>query len=372
MKKYDYLIVGSGFFGAVCARELADAAKRVLVLEKADHVGGAAHTLQNNGQRYQEKGGHWFHTNDQSLWDYVGRFGTWHHYTHHVKATAQGRVYSLPINLTTLSQVWPDRDWQPLHAQAFFAGLANGYVGDNVQDWCLQHIGPTLFELLVRGYTRKMWSADPADLPASIIKRLPVRTTWDDRYFSDAYQGVPVAGYTRLMETMLTGIDVRLGEDYLTRTTYWNMQAARVIYTGPVDALLANQFGQLAYRSLRFEHGWMPVADYQGVATMNYCDAEVPWLRVEEWKHSFVPAAPDSRTLITHHYPASYAETGDPLFPVNDAANQKLYGDYCRAAALRYPNVILGGRLGAFIYRDMAPTVAAALHLVKKELTNGK
>lgn len=369
--KYDYLIVGAGLFGATCARELSGYGKRVLVIEKAGHVGGAAHTLEQDGQRYQAKGGHWFHTNDARLWDYMTRFGEWKHYTHHVKATARGQVYSLPINLTTLQQVWPwpTRPLTPQLGREFFAAYLDGHDTSTVEGWCLNHIGPDLYKLLVEGYTRKMWDAEPSKLPASIIKRMPVRTTWDDRYFSDAYQGLPVAGYTALVETMLTGIRVLLGEDYLTRTTYWNEQAKRVIYTGPVDALLADQLGKLAYRSLRFEHEWVPVADYQGVATMNYPDADVPWLRIEEWKHSYTPAAPADHTLITRHYPASYAETNDPLYPVADRANQALYAKYVKMVGYRYPQVILGGRLGSYIYRDMAPTVAAALHLVEKELT---
>lgn len=371
--KYDYLVVGAGLFGATCARELTDAGKRVLVIEKAGHVGGAAHTLERDGQRYQAKGGHWLHTDSQRIWEYLGRFGQWKTYVHHVKATARGQVYSLPINLTTLQQVWPwpTKPLTPQLGQEFFAAYLNGHDTSTVEGWCLNHIGPDLYKLLVEGYTRKMWDAEPSKLPASIIKRMPVRTTWDDRYFTDAYQGLPVAGYTALVETMLTGIPVHLGEDYLTRITYWNEMARRVIYTGPVDALLAEQLGKLAYRSLRFEHEWVEMThDYQGVATMNYCDADVPWLRIEEWKHSYKQAEP-TRTLITRHYPASYAETNDPLYPVADHANQALYGKYVKAAASIYPNVVLGGRLGSYLYRDMAPTVAAALHLVEKELDNG-
>lgn len=363
---FDYLVVGAGFFGATAARRLADAGKRVLVIDQADHVAGMAHTEWRDGQLYQNHGGHIFHTNDKRLWDWVNRFAEFKHYSHHVKAMAGGRAYSLPINLTTLNQVYPDLELTtPIRGTAFLAGFANGHTGDNVRDWCLQNIGPELYGLLVEGYTRKQWGREPEQIPASVIKRLPVRTTWDDHYFGDAYQGLPINGYTELVGNMLDGIKVELGLDYCDRVTYWDDQADRVIYTGPLDRLYGYQIGRLEYRSLRFEHFYAEVPDHQGCATMNYCDSHVPWLRDEEWRHWWAPAQPKARTLVTRTSPDL---DGSPMYPINDARNQALYEDYARWAASRH-YMRVGGRLGLYRYLDMHQAIAAAHKLADDELS---
>ncbi len=366
MTRFDYLVVGAGLFGATCARDLADAGKRVLVIEKADHVAGMAHTLTRAGQMVQAHGGHIFHTDDRRLWEYVNRFGEWRPYRHRVKAHVRGHVYDLPINLSTLQQVYGVTTGA--QARALLAGFVNGHTADNVRDWCLQHIGPDLYAMFVEGYTRKQWGREPAELPAAIIKRLPVRTTWDADYFDDDYQGLPAAGYTALVAAMLAGIRVECGQDYLDRATYWDAQAARVIYTGPIDALAGWVFGPLAYRRLRFEHETHPLEDYQGCPTMNYCDADVPWLRVEEWRHWWMPARELGTTVVTRTYPVPENEWGEPLYPVNDARNQALYDDYARYVAGHKPNLVCGGRLGGYRYLDMHQAIAAARRLVRVEL----
>lgn len=331
---YDYLIVGAGLFGAVCARELTNAGCRVRVVEREAHVGGACHTEWVDGILCQRYGGHIFHTNDKRLWDYVQQFGEWQHYSHHVKATAGGTVYSFPPNKMTYQQLGTDDETV---------------------------IRKTFFE----GYTAKQWGRPIDEVPASVLARIPRRQTWDDHYFSDAYQGLPVAGYTALIETMLRGVRVALNEDYLARPEHWDGLAERVIYTGPVDALFGHRLGRLEYRSARFERETVPVRDFQGCPTMNYCDADVPYTRIEEWRHWWKPREPLAHTVITRTYPTA---DGPPLYPVNDDTNQALYRQYLELAAAEKPHVRLGGRLGHYLYRDMAPTIAAALKLVEQEI----
>jgi UDP-galactopyranose mutase len=359
----DYVIVGAGLYGAVCARELTDAGKRVLVVEKASNVGGMCHTERIDGVMVQQHGGHIYHTNDRRLWEYVQRFGEWRQYSHHVKARAGHEVWSLPINLGTLQQLFHTQ-LNPERGARLLASVCEPVADDsNVRDWCLSHIGPELYELFVKGYTEKQWGKPCEALPASIIKRLPVRLDWSDEYFSDRYQGMPVDGYTAVISEMLRGVTVLTGEDYLARCHYWDSQCRRVIYTGPIDALLGYQVGRLEYRSLRFEHETLPVEDYQGCPTMNYCDAEVPYTRIHEHKHWYPVNVP--HTVITREYPAS---DGPAYYPVNDAPNQALYDTYRHLAAGFKQNVRVGGRLGGYIYRDMAPTIAAALKAVEQEL----
>jgi UDP-galactopyranose mutase len=352
----DYLIVGAGLFGAVCARELADRGKRILVLERQGCVGGACHTDLREGVLCQTHSAHVFHTDDRHVWEYVNRFGAWRQYRHHVKTTAGGRVYSLPVNLMTLQQVFGSHTARPR--------LRSRRV-DTVRDWCLAEIGEELYDLLIEGYTRKQWGRDPAALPASIVKRLPVRRTWNDEYFDDAYQGLPAAGYTALIANMLAGVPLALGEDYLERPDRWEGRARRVIYTGPVDALFDYRLGRLDYRSLRFEWERLAVPDYQGCPTMNYADAEVPYTRVHEHKHFYPASVP--HTLITREYPAAHDGASMPYYPVADARNRGLYARYRRLAARERPELVLGGRLGSFRYLDMDETIAAALRLVAAE-----
>lgn len=322
----DFLIVGAGLFGATCARELADAGKRVQVIERREHVAGNCHTIDDCGQLRSVYGGHIFHTNSREIWDFVNRFGEFRQYEHRVKADYRGTVYSLPPNRMTYQQLGTD-DPERLR-EVFFAG-----------------------------YSAKQWGRPIDQVPDAVLARVPVRDTWDDRWFADAYQGLPADGYTRLVERMLRCVPVVLGADYLERTTWWNEQAERVIYTGPVDALCGHVLGRLEYRSLRFEDEWRD-RDELGCATMNYPDAEVPYTRAMTWRH-FWPST-IARTLVTREYPA---EAGEPYYPVADERNRELYERYRVYAAASKPKVILGGRLGLYQYLDMHQAIAAARRL---------
>lgn len=335
----DYLIVGAGIYGATCARELAEQGQRVLVVERDGHVGGQCYTETRDGQIVSLHGGHIFHTNDRRLWEFVNRFAEFKQYSHHVKARAGGAVYSFPPNRMTYQQLG-----------------ANGHTAEVVR------------AKFFVGYTEKMWGKPIDEVPASVLARIPMRDTWDDHYFSDAYQGLPVNGYTGLVEALLAHrhIRVELGEDYLARRTYWDDQARRrVIYTGPVDALFGYQLGRLAWRSLRFEHEHLTTEDHQGCPTLNECDRDVPHLRTEEWRHWWKPEPGAVGTWITRTYPEP---SGPPLYPVDDEFNRELYARYAALCAGHRPHIRLGGRLGNYRYWDMHQAIAAAQRLVAQEL----
>lgn len=340
----DYLIVGAGLFGAVCARELTRARKRVLVVEQREHVGGNCHTAERDGILVQEYGGHIFHTNSRRIWDYVQECAEWRQYSHHVKAYYKGAVYSFPINRMTLQQTGASLPTTPPH-------------GDNLRDWAVSQVGETLYDMFIDGYTRKQWGRDPKSLPASIIKRIPVRDNWCDEYFSDEYQAMPQRGYTAFIAELLRGSTVELGQDYAARATYWNGKARHVIYTGALDRLFGYMLGRLEYRGLRWEHERYERPDYLGAATMNYTDADVPYTRAIEHKY-FYPAN-TAHTIVTREYPGG----DEPCYPVNDERNNRLHSLYMRYAESR--RLIVGGRLGRYRYWDMDQAIGAALELTR-------
>lgn len=362
---YDYLIVGAGFFGATCARELADAGKRVLVVEKRHHVGGMAATTVVDGITTQRHGGHIFHTNSRAVWEFVRRFGEWREYSHHVKATYGDKVFSFPINLMTLQQIWGEA-LTPAEARVRLASYKNGRSDESVRDWCLNHIGPELYEMFIEGYTWKQWGRDPASLPASIVRRLPLRLTWNDEYYDAQFQAMPVSGYSAIVKALLAGITLVLGEDFCGRRTFWERQAPRVIYTGPLDALFGYQAGHLEYRSLRFETERIEAPDFQGCATMNYTDRAVPHTRIMEWRH-FYPAPHVAHTMITREFPEAHEPGREAYYPVNDTRNTGLHGLYEQLAG-QAKNLRWGGRMASYRYLDMDQTIAAARQLVRQEL----
>lgn len=327
---YDFLVVGAGIFGATVARELTDAGQRVLVIDRRPHLAGQCYTESRDGQVISLYGGHIFHTSDRRLWDYANRFARFRPYSHHVKARAGETVYSFPPNRMTYQQLG-----------------ANG------------HTAAVVREAFFVGYTEKMWGRTIDQVPAAVLARIPMRDDWNDEYFSDTYQGMPEAGYTPLVERLLDGVDVRLGVDYLDARWDLDSLGGRVIYTGPIDELFDCDQGRLEYRGLRFEHRREETPIYQGCPTMNWCDRAVPWLREEEWKYFFPPAAPLPYSWVTRTYP----DAGERLYPVNDERNGRLAAAYqARARAAGY---VIGGRLADYRYYDMHQAIAAALHLVK-------
>ena len=358
---FDYLIVGAGLFGSVCARELTEAGKTVLVIDKNDYVGGACATTTQHGIVTQRHGGHIFHTNDKRLWDYVNQFAEWRPYGHHVKVNYQGRIYSFPINLMTIQQV--NGITTPAEAERYLNDVRRTVVSERLSDHAISQVGRKLYEMFIEGYTRKQWGRDPSELPASIIKRIPVRTNWNDEYFDHAYQGLPVGGYTALFESLLLKIDVELRADYLRDREAYNRRAKRIIYTGPVDALFEDAFGPLAYRSLHFEFERLNVRDYQGCPAMNYTEADIPYTRILEFKHWY--PADVSHTVIAREYPQDYrAGENEPYYPIGDIQNETRHRQYEK---LVHNHMRLGGRLGRYRYWDMDQCIAAAHRLVRDE-----
>ena len=365
----DYLIVGAGLFGAVCARELTDAGKRVLVVDKRGHVGGNVYTEKTAGIHVHKYGAHIFHTNDAAVWNYVRRFASFNRYTNSPVANFHGKLYSLPFNMYTFHQMWGVVT--PEEAAAKIAEQRREITGEpkNLEEQAVSLVGRDIYETLIRGYTEKQWGRPCSALPAFIIKRLPVRLTFDNNYFNALYQGIPIGGYTKLVENLLNGIEVCLGVDYLADRAALNQLAEKVIYTGPIDAYFDFRLGALEYRSVRFETELLHKPNYQGNAVVNYTDVETPWTRIIEHKWFEFGKDDEGRdlpdTVISREYSSEWKPGGEPYYPVNDEKNSALYQRY-RALAEREP-VIFGGRLGSYRYYDMDQVIAEALSVVQKE-----
>ena len=361
----DFLIVGAGLYGAVCARELTDAGKSVLVIERRNHVAGNVYTEEVEGIQVHRYGAHIFHTNDAEVWNYAGRFTAFNRFTNAPVANYRGELYSLPFNMYTFNRMWgvitPAEAEAKIAEQRAAAGITEPR---NLEEQAISLVGTDLYEKLIRGYTRKQWGRPCNELPAFIIRRLPVRFTFDNNYFNALYQGIPTEGYTRMVERMLEGIEVRTGVDYLADRDAWNRMAERVIFTGPIDAYYGHALGNLAYRSVRFETEVLDQSNYQGNAVVNYTDEETPWTRIIE--HKWFTFGKDAegkdlpRTVISREYSAEWRPGEEPYYPVNDEKNSALYAEYRRMAD-RETKVIFGGRLGAYRYYDMDQVIAAAL-----------
>ena len=368
MKDYDYLIVGSGLFGCVFARQALDAGKRVLVLERRAHTGGNVHNEDIKGIQVHAYGAHIFHTKSKEVWDYVNRFTPFTPFINSPLANYKGEIYNLPFNMNTFRQMWgvstPEAAEEIIEAQR----AEIPWEPRNLEEQAIRLVGRDIYEKLVKGYTEKQWGRPCSELPAFIIRRLPVRFTCNNNYFDDPYQGIPAGGYNALTDRLLEGAQVMLNTDYNTDRAGFNAMADTVVYTGRIDAFYDYRFGNLEYRSLRFETELLPdTADYQGVAVMNYTDGETPYTRIIEHKHFAGGTQP--YTVITREYPQAWREGQEPYYPVNDETNGALYARYAALAA-RETNVIFGGRLAQYAYYDMDQVVAAALQAAEKWIKN--
>ena len=369
---YDYLIVGAGLYGAVFAREATEAGKKVLVVDKRPNIAGNVYTEDVEGIKVHVYGAHIFHTNNREVWDYVNRFAAFNRFTNSPVANYKGELYSLPFNMYTFNKMWGVVT--PEEAAAKIAEQRKEISGEpkNLEEQAISLVGRDIFEKLVKGYTEKQWGRDCKDLPAFIIRRLPVRLTFDNNYFNALYQGIPTEGYTKLVERLLDGIEVRLNCDYLENREALDRQAERVVYTGPIDAFFGFRLGTLEYRSVRFETELLDRPNFQGNAAVNYTDRETPWTRIIE--HKWFTFGRDEqgnelpKTVISREYSAEWKPGDEPYYPVNDEKNGALYQQY-KALAGREEKVVFGGRLGEYKYYDMDQVIAAALQKAREELT---
>ena len=372
MARYDYLIVGAGISGAVFAHEAHRIGKSCLVIDRRDHIAGNIYTEDIEGIHVHKYGAHIFHTSLKNVWKYVNQFAEFNNYVNSPIANYHGEIYNMPFNMNTFSKMWgvftPEEARAKIDEQI---AQENIEAPANLEEQALSLVGRDIFEKLVKGYTEKQWGRDCKDLPASIIKRLPCRFTYDNNYFNDRYQGIPMGGYTKMVERMLEGIEVRTGVEYRDLIAEQPDIADRTIYCGPIDAFYDFKLGTLEYRSLRFESEILDEENHQGVAVVNYTDRETPYTRIIEHKHfEFCRddnGNPQPKTVITREYPADWKPGDEPYYPINDARNEKLYNEY-RELAEREGSVVFAGRLGGYRYYDMDKAIAAAFELVKDEL----
>lgn len=366
MAKYDYLIVGAGLFGSVFAYEATKRGKKCLVIDRRDHVAGNIYTQEEEGINVHKYGAHIFHTSDKRVWDYVNSFAEFNNYVNCPVARYKDELYNMPFNMNTFSKMWgvitPAEAKAKIELQRQEAAVDNP---QNLEEQALSLVGRDIYEKLVKGYTEKQWGRRADELPAFIIKRLPVRFVYDNNYFNDRYQGIPVGGYTQICEKMLAGSEVRLGVDYFAHKKELDALADRVLFTGMIDEYYGCDLGELEYRSLRFESETLDCENYQGNAVVNYTEYEVPYTRIIEHKH--FEFGTQSKTVVTREYPAAWTRGDEPYYPVNNDRNDALYATY-KARADKEPRVLFGGRLGMYKYFDMDDTIAAALELAEKTL----
>lgn len=361
---YDYLIVGAGFFGAVFAREMTDHGKKCLVIDKRSHIGGNCYTEDIEGINVHKYGAHIFHTSDKEVWEYVNRYAELNNYVNSPVAVYGDELYNLPFNMNTFSRMWGIRT--PQEAKAKIAEqISELNIGEpaNLEEQALSLVGRDVYEKLVKGYTEKQWGRKCCDLPAFIIKRLPLRFTYDNNYFTDRYQGIPIGGYTSIFERLLDGIEVRLNTDY--KSVKNSIEAKKIVYSGCIDEFFDYSLGALEYRSIRLDTEILDSDNYQGNAVVNYTSADVPYTRIIEHKHFEFGQQPV--TVISREYSAEWSIGTEPYYPLNDARNNDLYAQYAALAETR-PDVIFGGRLGQYKYYDMDKVIRAALDTVKSEL----
>ncbi len=369
---YNYLVVGAGLYGAVFAHEAAKAGKKVLVIDKRSHIGGNVYTENVEGINVHVYGAHIFHTNDKKIWDYVNQFAEFNRFTNSPIANYHGELFSLPFNMYTFNKMWgvvtPEEAASKIEEQKRSAGITEP---QNLEEQAISLVGIDIYEKLIKGYTEKQWGRPCKELPSFIIKRLPVRMTFDNNYFNALYQGIPIGGYTKMIKNLLNGIEVRLNINYLEQKEELDALAEKVIYTGPIDAYFGYKLGALEYRSVRFETELLDIPNFQGNAAVNYTDRETPWTRIIE--HKWFEFGKDeqgndlSKTVISREYSSEWKLGDEPYYPVNDDKNSSLYSKY-KELAEKESNIIFGGRLGEYKYYNMDQTIASALELSERIL----
>jgi UDP-galactopyranose mutase len=373
-KSYDYLIVGCGPYGAVWAHEAAKAGKRVLIIEKRSHIGGNMYTRKDHGINVHEYGAHIFHTDNKEVWDYINQFTEFNGYINQVVANYKGELYNLPFNMNTFYQMWgvktPAEAQEKIAKQRAEAGI-EGHP-KNLEEQAISLIGLDIYQKLIKGYTEKQWGRSATELPSFIIRRLPVRFTFDNNYFNHRYQGVPVDGYTTIFDKMLDSelIDVQLDTDFFENKETYVKEFPKIVYTGMIDQFFDYKFGELEYRSVRFESELLKEENHQGNAVINYTDRETPYTRIMEWKH-FDNQSDEGYTILTKEYPQEWDRSKEAYYPVNDQKNTDIFKQYSKEAR-KCENIIFGGRLGNYQYYDMDMVIAVALKAVKKELSSFK
>lgn len=367
---YDFLIVGAGISGVAIARILTDSGKKCLVIDRRDHIAGNVYSKAIDGIEVHQYGPHIFHTDNEDVWAFVNRFAHFNHFTYCPIANYRGELYNLPFNMNTFHELWGVNT--PAEAQEIIERQkAESSITDpkNLEEQAIMLVGTDIYEKLIRGYTEKQWGRKCSELPAFIIKRLPVRFVYDNNYFNHPHQGIPVEGYTAMVQNMLSGIDVRLNVDFLKERDALEKEAEKIIYTGPIDEYYDYCFGELEYRSLRFETEELDIPNFQGVAGMNFTDAETPYTRIIEHKHFTFGEGNKEKTIITREYSVPWKKGDEPYYPVNDEKNNALVEKY-QAKAAEERNVIFAGRLGTYRYYDMDKALAAAMNLAKDQLKN--
>lgn len=361
---YDYLIVGSGLFGSVFAHEMNKAGKKVLVIERRDHIGGNIHTRRIADINVHWYGPHIFHTSNKEVWDYINQFATFNNFVNSPLANYEGRLYNLPFNMNTFYQLWDVKT--PEEARSIIYKQKENFTNpSNLEEQALSLVGRDIYEKLIRGYSEKQWGRSANEIPAFIIKRIPLRFRYDNNYFNDVYQGIPVGGYTGIIERMLENIEVRTNTDYIKEKKYFDSIAKKVLYTGPIDELYNYCYGELEYRSLKFEHELKDVSNYQGNAVINYTSSLIPYTRVIEHKH--FEFGDQNKTLISKEYSVGWKKGDEPYYPINDITNNEKFEKY-RILSKSNSKLLLGGRLAEYKYYDMHHIIEKALHLVDQEL----
>ena len=371
--KYDYLIVGSGLFGCVFAHEMTKKGKKCLVIERRDHIGGNVYTEEKENINVHKYGAHIFHTSNKEVWNYINQFAEFNRYTNSPVANYKGELYNLPFNMNTFYQMWkvktPDEARAKIEEQKKESCITDP---KNLEEQAISLIGRDIYEKLVKGYTQKQWGKECTELPSFIIKRLPVRFTYDNNYFNDSYQGIPIGGYTKIIEKLLEGIEVQLNSDFFDKKEEYMEMVDKILFTGMIDQYFDYCFGELEYRGLKFESETLGTNNYQGNAVINYTDAETPYTRIIEHKHFEIPAnelgteKDSDKTIITREYPMQWKKGEEAYYPINDEKNSALYQKYKELAEAE-ENVIFGGRLGMYQYFDMWKVIEEALKLVDEE-----